>query len=29
MEFELQTFNQRLGKFEGVQQQHDQRLAAY
>ena len=28
MEFELQSFDQRLGKFEGVQQQHDQRLAA-
>ncbi len=27
MEFELQTLDQRLGKFEGVQQQHDQRLA--
>ena len=26
MEFELQTLDQRLGKFEGVQQ-HDQRLA--
>ena len=27
MEFELQTLDQRLGKFEGVQQQHDPRLA--
>lgn len=27
MEFELHTLDQRLGKFEGVQQQHDQRLA--
>ena len=26
MDFELQTLDQRLGKFEGVQQQHDQRL---
>lgn len=24
---ELQSFEMRLGKFEGVQQQHDQRLA--
>ena len=28
MELELQTFDQRFGKFEGVQEQHDQRLAA-
>ena len=27
MEFELHTLDQRSGKFEGVQQQHDQRLA--
>lgn len=27
MEFELHTLDQRFGKFEGVQQQHDQRLA--
>ncbi len=27
MEFELQILDQRLGKFEGVQQQHDPRLA--
>ncbi|MBI1930374.1 hypothetical protein HYR99_39750, partial [Candidatus Poribacteria bacterium] len=24
---ELHTLDQRLGKFEGIQQQHDQRLA--
>lgn len=27
MEFELQTFDRRLIKFEGIQQQHDQCLA--
>ena len=28
MELELQTFDQRFGKFEGVQEKRDQRLAA-